>query len=31
MGASGGDYVTRYDGDVEAALASLQARAFQEA
>ncbi|MFJ9591011.1 hypothetical protein [Streptomyces acidicola] len=30
MGASGWDYVTRYDGDVEAALATLQARVFQE-
>ncbi|MGX1135704.1 hypothetical protein RKD49_007894 [Streptomyces glaucescens] len=30
MGASGWDYVTRYNGDVEAALASLQTRVFQE-
>ncbi|MFD6292538.1 hypothetical protein [Streptomyces sp. NPDC060205] len=30
MGASGWDYVTGYDGDVEAALGSLQARVFQE-
>ncbi|MFD4142954.1 hypothetical protein [Streptomyces sp. NPDC058572] len=30
MGASGWDYVTRYHGDVEAALATLQARVFQE-
>ncbi|MFJ9795607.1 hypothetical protein [Streptomyces sp. NPDC101145] len=30
MGASGWDYVTRYDGDVEAALAALQARVFRE-
>lgn len=30
MGASGWDYVTRYDGNVEAALATLQARVFQE-
>ncbi|WP_327178157.1 hypothetical protein OG599_24705 [Streptomyces sp. NBC_01335] len=30
MGASGWDYVTRYDGDVEAALRTLQARVFQE-
>ncbi|MFG3532869.1 hypothetical protein ACGF8B_40115 [Streptomyces sp. NPDC047917] len=30
MGASGWDYVTRYDGDVEAALGTLQAKAFQE-
>lgn len=30
MGASGWDYITRYDGDVEAALGTLQARVFQE-
>ncbi|MFC9626192.1 hypothetical protein ACFTXM_41625 [Streptomyces sp. NPDC056930] len=30
MGASGWDYVTRYDSDVEAALATLRARVFQE-
>uniref|UniRef100_A0AAU3IA99 Uncharacterized protein n=1 Tax=Streptomyces sp. NBC_01393 TaxID=2903851 RepID=A0AAU3IA99_9ACTN len=30
MGASGWDYVTRYDGDVEAALEALRARVFQE-
>ncbi|CAM5252875.1 hypothetical protein [Streptomyces avidinii] len=30
MGASGWNYVTRYDGDVEAALAALQAGVFQE-
>ncbi|MER5612160.1 hypothetical protein [Streptomyces sp. NPDC002215] len=30
MGASGWDYVTRYDGDAEAALGTLQARVFQE-
>ncbi|MFI7354628.1 hypothetical protein ACIBTP_11845 [Streptomyces avidinii] len=30
MGASGWNYVTRYDGDVEAALAALQARVFQQ-
>lgn len=30
MDASGWDYVTRYDGDVEAALATLQATVFQE-
>ncbi|MGH4035305.1 hypothetical protein ACQB60_41100 [Actinomycetota bacterium Odt1-20B] len=30
MGASGWDYVTGYDGDVEAAVAILQARVFQE-
>ncbi len=30
MGASGWDYVTRFDGDVEAALATLQASVFQE-
>ncbi|CCK25650.1 hypothetical protein BN159_1271 [Streptomyces davaonensis JCM 4913] len=30
MGASGWDYVTAYDGDVEAALEALQARVFQE-
>ncbi|MEU9305547.1 hypothetical protein [Streptomyces sp. NPDC048269] len=30
MGASGWDYVTSYDGDVKAALATLQARVFQE-
>ncbi|MFD9034194.1 hypothetical protein ACFVZW_24085 [Streptomyces sp. NPDC059567] len=30
MGASGWDYVTGYDGDVEAAFAALQARVFQE-
>ncbi|MFE5484644.1 hypothetical protein [Streptomyces sp. NPDC056527] len=30
MGASGWDYVTGYDGDVEAALATLQAKVFQE-
>ncbi|MFC0843715.1 hypothetical protein ACFH04_08275 [Streptomyces noboritoensis] len=30
MGASGWDYVTRYDGDAEAALAALQDRVFQE-
>ncbi|MER7106893.1 hypothetical protein [Streptomyces sp. NPDC000229] len=30
MGASGWDYVTPYDGDVEAALEALQARVFQE-
>ncbi|MFD7458815.1 MULTISPECIES: hypothetical protein [unclassified Streptomyces] len=30
MGACEWDYVVRYEGDVEAALASLQARVFQE-
>ena len=30
MGASGWDYVTGYDGDIEAALATLQASVFQE-
>jgi hypothetical protein len=30
VGASAWDYVTTYDGDVEAALATLQARVFQE-
>ncbi|MGD1222041.1 hypothetical protein AB9Q10_26875 [Streptomyces krungchingensis] len=30
MGASGWDYVTGYDGDVEAALATLQASVFQD-
>ncbi|MFF4994493.1 hypothetical protein [Streptomyces sp. NPDC000656] len=30
MGASGWDYVAGYDGDVEAALATLQAGVFQE-
>ena len=30
MGAGGWDYVTGYDGDVEAALATLRARVFQE-
>ncbi|MFF7534440.1 hypothetical protein ACFZB2_35815 [Streptomyces bobili] len=30
MGASGWDYITRYDGDVEAALGTLQASVFQE-
>ncbi|MFJ2647064.1 hypothetical protein ACIO1C_10095 [Streptomyces sp. NPDC087420] len=30
MGASGWDYVTGYDGSVEAALATLRARVFQE-
>ncbi|MGW2303231.1 hypothetical protein [Streptomyces sp. NPDC001809] len=30
MGASGWDYVTSYDGDVEEALATLQSRVFQE-
>ncbi|MFF2998220.1 hypothetical protein ACFVTC_27265 [Streptomyces sp. NPDC057950] len=30
MGASGWNYVTGYRGDVEAALATLQARVFQE-
>ncbi|MGW1779935.1 hypothetical protein ACWCQQ_12420 [Streptomyces sp. NPDC002143] len=30
MGASGWDYVTRFDGDVDTALATLQARVFQE-
>ncbi|MGW5638025.1 hypothetical protein [Streptomyces sp. NPDC003832] len=30
MGASGWDYVTGYDGDVEAALGTLRARVFQE-
>ncbi|MGW0942376.1 hypothetical protein ACWD4O_07405 [Streptomyces sp. NPDC002623] len=30
MGASGWDYVTRFDGDVEAALANLHASVFQE-
>ncbi|MFJ1883605.1 hypothetical protein [Streptomyces sp. NPDC088137] len=30
MGASGWDYVTRYDGDVAAALGTLQAKVFQE-
>lgn len=30
MGASGWDYITTYDGDVEAALRTLQARVFQE-
>ncbi|MFE6222758.1 hypothetical protein [Streptomyces sp. NPDC057854] len=30
MGASGWDYVTRYDGDAEEALAALRARVFQD-
>ncbi|MFI7349352.1 hypothetical protein ACIBSR_24270 [Streptomyces sp. NPDC049936] len=30
MGASGWNYITTYDGDVEAALATLQAGVFQE-
>ncbi|MEV4938208.1 hypothetical protein [Streptomyces zaomyceticus] len=30
MGASGWDYITRFDGDVEVALAALQGRVFQE-
>ncbi|MFI1652986.1 hypothetical protein ACH4XT_39525 [Streptomyces avidinii] len=30
MGASGWNYVTRYDGDIEAALATLHAGVFQE-
>ncbi|MDQ0776419.1 hypothetical protein QF026_004885 [Streptomyces aurantiacus] len=30
MGASGWDYVTRYDGDVKAALGTLQTKVFQE-
>ncbi|MBQ0854681.1 hypothetical protein J8N05_41715 [Streptomyces sp. BH-SS-21] len=30
MGASGWDYVTGYDGDAEAAVATLKARVFQE-
>ncbi|MEU7110780.1 hypothetical protein [Streptomyces sp. NPDC046182] len=30
MGASGWDYVTTCDGDAEAALATLQAKVFQE-
>ncbi|MFJ7967246.1 hypothetical protein [Streptomyces sp. NPDC096324] len=30
MGASGWDYVIRYDGDVEVALGTLRARVFQE-
>ncbi|KQX59519.1 MULTISPECIES: hypothetical protein [unclassified Streptomyces] len=30
MGASGWDYVARYEGDVEAALATLQASVFQK-
>ncbi|WP_250401632.1 hypothetical protein [Streptomyces cellostaticus] len=30
MGASGWDYVTTYDGDVESALATLQAGVFQQ-
>ncbi|MFI9542539.1 hypothetical protein ACIHAR_00895 [Streptomyces sp. NPDC052016] len=30
MGASGWDYVTTFDGDVETAVAALQDRVFQE-